>query len=136
MKKLLSIMLLGFISFSSILSSVFAVNSYTDPNNAYKNPNWASRAAGIDVIGTETGQWENLIQVVKNAINWILGILALITLVLLLWGWFQMVTAAWDEKKYEAGFTILKQAAFGLMMIWVAWFVVSIIFFVINLVTA
>jgi hypothetical protein len=61
--------------------------------------------------------------------------LALIALVLLLWWGFQMVTAAGDDKKYDAWFTILKQAAFGLIMIGVAWFVVSIIFFVINLVT-
>jgi Type IV secretion system pilin len=65
----------------------------------------------------------------------LLGILALITLILLLWGGFQMVTAAGDDKKYGDGFTILKQAAFGLIMIGVAWFIVSLIFFVITLVT-
>ena len=104
-------------------------------DNSYVNPLEWKRTTGLWVAGSGTGQWEWFLDVVRNAINWLLGILALITLVLLLWGWFQMVTAAWDEKKYDAWFTILKQAAFGLMMIWVAWFVVSMIFFVINLVT-
>jgi len=61
--------------------------------------------------------------------------LALIALILLLWGGFQMVTAAGDDGKYQGGFTILKQAAVGLILIGVARFVISIIFFVINLVT-
>lgn len=127
--------MIAMLSFVGLLSSTFAVTSYTDPNNAYKNPQGASRASGIEVAGTEAGQGENFIQVAKNAINWVIGILALIALVLLLWWGFQMVTAAGDDKKYDAWFTILKQAAFGLIMIGVAWFVVSIIFFVINLVT-
>jgi hypothetical protein len=61
--------------------------------------------------------------------------LALITLCILLWWGFQMVTAAGDEKKYDAGFTYVKQAAGWLAMIGVAWFIVSIIFFVIKLAT-
>ena len=52
---------------------------------------------------------------IKNAINWILGILGLITFILLLWGGFQMVTAAGDDKKFGAGQTILKQAGIGLL---------------------
>lgn len=135
MKNIYNLIILAVVSLFSLVSSTFAVTSYTDPNNAYKNPSGASRASGIEVAGTEAGQGENFIQVVKNGINWVIGILALIALVLLLWGGFQMVTAAGDDKKYDEGFTILKQAAFGLMMIWVAWFVISIIFFVINLVT-
>jgi len=40
-----------------------------------------------------------------------LGMLALIALVVLLWGGFQMVTAAGDDDKYKKGFKILQQAA-------------------------
>ncbi len=121
-------------------STVFWVTtkspSVLNGDDSFTSPLEWKRTTGLWLAGSGTGQWEWFLDVVRNAINWLLGILALITLILLLWGWFQMVTAAWDEKKYDAWFTILKQAAFGLMMIWVAWFVVSIIFFVINLVTA
>jgi len=69
-----------------------------------------------------------LINVIKNFINWALGMLALIALVVLLWGGFQMVTAAGDETKYKKGFKILQQAAVGLVFIGVSWLVVSVIF--------
>jgi len=49
-------------------------------------------------------------------------------LVILLWGGFQMVTAAGDDTKYKNGFKILKQAAIGLIFIGVSWLVVSVIF--------
>lgn len=91
---------------------------------------------GIGVPGTDQDQGGNLLQVVKNFINWVLGILGFITLVVLLYGGFQMVTAAGDEDKYNSGFKILKQAGIWLVFVWLAWFVISIIFFLINTVTA
>ncbi|MEI7558636.1 MAG: hypothetical protein WCJ45_07785 [bacterium] len=53
----------------------------------------------------------------KSFINWMLGMLALIALVILLRGGFQMVTAAGDDAKYKKGFKILQQAAIGLVFI-------------------
>jgi preprotein translocase subunit Sss1 len=46
-----------------------------------------------------------------------------------------MVTSAGDEEKYTAGFTILKHAATGLILIGIAWFIVSIIFWLVNILT-
>ena len=94
------------------------------------------KTTGINAPGTGQDQQAGLIQIIKNFINWTLGILALITLVLLLWGGFQMVTAAGDDGKYKAGFKILKQAAIGLAFIALAWFMVSIIFWLIGTVGA
>jgi len=72
-----------------------------------------------------------LIDVIKSFINWVLGLLSLIALVILLYGWFKMVTAAGDEGKYKEGFKILKQAGIWLAVIGLSWFVVSIIFWII-----
>lgn len=80
-------------------------------------------------------QWEWFLDVVRNFVNWVLWIMALIALIILLWGGFLMVTAAGDEEKYNKWFKILKQAAIGLIMMWVAWFIVSIIFTVIDMAT-
>ena len=142
MKKFMSYVVLGCagaIGFvSTFVSSAQAVTPKNDPDqsNMFKNSAAAGRFnQGLDLTGHDWGKSDDFVQVVKNAINWVLGILALIALILLLWGGFQMVTAAGDDKKYEEGFKILKQAAFGLIMIGVAWFVVSIIFYVIGLVT-
>lgn len=93
--------------------------------------------AGINVAGdTSTSEGDSIIQVIKNFINWMLGILALIALVILLWGGFKMVTAAGDEGKYKEGFKILKQAGIWLAVIWLSWFVVSIIFWLIGTVSS
>ena len=61
--------------------------------------------------------------------------LSLIALVVLLWGGFQMVTAAGDEGKHKKGFTILKQAAIGLIFIGLSWLFVSLIFWIISTMT-
>jgi hypothetical protein len=46
-------------------------------------------------------------------------------------GGFQMVTSGGDDDKYGAWFTILKHGATGLILIGVAWFVISIVFWLV-----
>lgn len=89
-------------------------------------------AGNIGVAGAGVDQGWKLIDVIKSFINWMLGMLALIALVILIWGGFQMVTAAGDETKYKKGFKILQQAAIGLVFIWVSWLVVSVIFWLLT----
>ncbi|HRU50405.1 MAG TPA: hypothetical protein P5155_02770, partial [Candidatus Absconditabacterales bacterium] len=92
----------------------------------------AGGGVGLAVGGANANQGGNLISVIKNFINRILGLLALITLVIVLRGGFKMVTAAGDEGKFKEGFKILKQAGIGLAVIGLSWFIVSIIFRVIG----
>ena len=87
---------------------------------------------GIAVWGRSGAQGGNLITVIKKFVNRILGLLALITLVIVLRGGFKMVTAAGDEGKFKEWFKILKQAGIGLAVIGLSWFIVSIIFRVIG----
>lgn len=96
---------------------------------------WQNYLGGIDVAWQGALQQDSLIGSIQTFVNRVLGILGLIALIILLYGGFQMVTAAGDEEKYGAGFKILKQAGIGLAFIGLAWFVVSIIFFLLNLVT-
>lgn len=86
-----------------------------------------------DVYGSTDGfQEDSLIKTIQRAINWVLGILSVIALVLCLWGGFQMMTSGWDSKKYENGLNILKWAAIGLAIIACSWLIVSLIFYLIN----
>jgi len=135
---LLTILILLWFWFININNTI--VNAQLEKCNEF----WANfKDCGIGDINwiawTKTADadaWKaNLIETVKTAINRVLGILSLITLVLLLrWG-FQMVTAAWDETKYKVWFKILKQAAIWLIFIWLSWLIVSMIFRIIALIT-
>lgn len=62
--------------------------------------------------------------------------MSLITLIILLWGGFQMVTANGDDGKFQAGTKLLRQAALGLLFIAVSWMMVSMIFWIIGQVGA
>jgi hypothetical protein len=84
---------------------------------------WASQ-------GTTNGG--GLLDVVKNFVNWVLGLLSLIALIVLLYGGFNMVTAAGDDAKYKKGFKILQQAAIGLAVVGLSWIIVSFIFYIVS----
>ncbi len=92
------------------------------------------RGTQIGVAGAEAG-WqgnEGFLDFVQTAINWILALLGMITIVILIWGGFQMVTAAWDDGKYKKWFTIVKQAVIGLILIGVSALIVNLIFSFVN----
>ena len=114
---------LGFVSADTSSST------NTPPMGFGLNESYTQGFVGVPGAGQNKG--DGLIGVIKTAINRVLGILGLITFVLLLWGGFQMVTAAGDDKKFGAGQTILKQAGIGLLFIAGSWLMVSMIFWLI-----
>ena len=121
--KVLSFAVLGILSLWGLVT--FAQNTPSGFGDATATTN-------IGVSGTGASTQDSLINVIKTFINWMLGMLALIALCVLLWGGFQMVTAAGDDGKYKNGFKILKQAAIGLVFIGISWLVVSVIFWLLN----
>ena len=120
--KLIAVMMMWLAAFGSISGVALADNDWA--TNV-----WFWKAQGVgkiwlswtDGVG-EDAKSSSLLDTITNAVNWILGMLALIALIICLWGGFQMVTA---------GMTILKQAAIGLVIIGVAWLFVSVIFWAI-----
>ncbi len=74
-----------------------------------------------------------VMQVVKNIINYVLGMLALVALVYLLYHGFMMVTAAGDDAQYKKGMAGIKYAAIAIAGIGASWLVVSWIFRLIAL---
>ena len=100
------------------------------PNYADATTNWANPDADANMVGDWSQKLTQsaLLDTVKNAINWILWILATIALVICLYGWFKMITAGGDEKKYWDGLKVLKQAAIGLAIVGLSWMIVSVIF--------
>ena len=88
--------------------------------------------SGVKTIWTTEKQEDSLLFTIQTAINWVLWILATITLCLILYAWFLMLTSWWDSKKYDSWLNIIKNAALWLAIIAVSWLVVSLIFYVIN----
>lgn len=130
MKKAISCLLIVF------FSCAFATWAWVlKPQNMHITPTDDGNAMDVNTVGTNSWQQDAFVNVIKSAVNRVLWILALITLLILLYGGFLMVTAAGNDDQYNKWFTILKHAAFGLVMIGVAWFIVSIIFRVVNLFT-
>ena len=130
--KLLAVMMMGLAAFGSV-SSIAMANTWNNTEGFWKSTGvtgikWVS---GTDKAQSGAGS-SSLLSTITTAINWLLGMLALIALVVCLWGGFQMVTAAGDDGKYKKGMGILKQAAIGLVIIGVAWMFVSLIFWLIG----
>ena len=88
-------------------------------------------STSIGVAGAGDNKGNGLLNVVKNFINFVLWLLGLITLIMLLWWGFNMVTSAGDNQKFWDGMKILKNAGIGLAFIALSWMMVSMIFWVI-----
>lgn len=116
-----------------VLAVVLGVALFYGMAHAGFGASTAGGAADIKGLGVwaTTSSW-GLLTVVKNFINWMLGLLSLIALVVCLYGGFNMVTAAGDEAKYKKWFKILQQAAVGLAIIGLSWIIVSFVFYLIT----
>lgn len=124
-------MLLVFVPCVCLLGSAFAVDNSQSLFNADGNLWYDGEAEEVNLIWTDNQQQDAFVNVVKWWVNWVLGILALIALIIIMYGGFLMVTSAGNDDSYSKWFTILKYAAVWLILIGIAWFVVSIIFWLV-----
>lgn len=88
-------------------------------------------SVNIQWVSTSTTA-TSLIAVIRTFVNWILGLLSLIALIVFLYGGFVMVTSAGDETKYKEGFKVLKNAAIGLAIVGLSWLFIVFIFALIT----
>lgn len=128
----------GLLSVFSLILGVFffapaITHAQLSPSNPFKDAQDSGSAEEVNLIWTESWQDDAFINVVRWVINRTLGIMGLIALIILLWWGFLMVTAAWDSDRYSKWFTILKQAALWLVLIGVARFIISLVFWLIQL---
>lgn len=125
MKKILTLIITMLLPSTVLVWNTFAQSWFWD-NSAvgwYQVPWTAS-------VSQDNG--DRLIDIIKNVINRVLGLLSLIALILCLRWWFQMLTAAWDDGKVKTWTKILKNAAIWLVIIWLSWLFVSLVFRIIK----
>lgn len=88
-------------------------------------PDEFSALNDINIGGVDAHQDDNLIDIVKSIVNRVLWILALICLILVIYGGVLMVTSAGKEEQYTKGYAILRAAVIGILIIGVSRFVIS-----------
>ena len=105
------------------------------PGSTFAQDEWFWAMRFVDwvlVPWTDQKREDSLIKTIRTAINRVLWILATVALCLCLYAGFLMLTSGWDSKKYSEWFTILKNAAIWLAIIWTSRLIVSLIFWLIN----
>ncbi len=132
------------------IDSENALNVY-DNNNPISDPlrQWAYKIIDADSTNTISDQelwWivnpgqiqdhstamNSTMTIIKNIINYALWLISFIALVYLIYHWFLMVTAAWDDAQYKKWIKWLRLAAIALVWVWLSRLIVSFIFWIIN----
>jgi len=72
------------------------------------------------------------LEIIKNIINYALGLLSLVALIYMIYHGFLMLSAAWDESRYKNWFKWIKNAIIAIAGIWLSRFIISLIFRIIE----
>ncbi len=65
---------------------------------------------------------------IKNVFNWFLAIIGMVALIVLIYAFYQMLTAEWSEEKLKEARKIMIGATIALLVIWLSRFIVSFLF--------
>jgi len=85
----------------------------------------AATPYSIEDIGGSVGLGTaDLKATVVNIIQWVLGILALVAVVMIIIGGFQWMTASGNEEKIEKAKKVISAAVIGLIIVLLAWAIV------------
>ncbi|MFA5748245.1 MAG: hypothetical protein WC872_04020 [Candidatus Absconditabacterales bacterium] len=124
-------------------NQVLDTNGINDPirDGAYKIVNaedGKNKLEGIVSVDNQIGAHEmaknKTLNLVKNIINYFLGLLALITLIYLIYHGVLILTAAGDDAQYKTGIKSVKYAVIALGGIGLSRFIISFVFRLLNLV--
>ena len=86
------------------------------------------------MISTQEEAEKYTIKYVQRLINWALGMLAFVALIVVLYGWFQMVTASGDDAKFKSWKKALKKVSIGIIGIGISWLIISFFFWFVKLI--
>ena len=106
MKRTLTVALLTLAAVAVPLAAAHGV-SYIDP----------SQSIGLGSADLRT--------TVTNIINWVLGLLGIIAVIMILYGGFIWLTAAGNEENVTKAKNILSAAIIGLVIVLLAWAIVN-----------
>jgi uncharacterized membrane protein YwzB len=90
---------------------------------------WNPDANGGAASTFDTESGRPLPEVIKSYISFILGFVTLIAVIYAVWAGWNIMTAGGDEEKVKKGRTTIIQITIGIIVMWLAYSVVS---FIIN----
>lgn len=149
LKKLLFILLFCFISISFWTTlDYFEVDPiYSEEIEDAVNSNWIDdplrngttniweNTQGIamnwEITNSEEAK-EQTTNLISKVVNYFLALAWLVALIYLLYHWFLILTAAWDDAKYKKWMKWIQIAMIALAWIWFSRFIVSLILSVIS----
>ena len=106
-----------------------------DLGNVPDLPWWATKIKWAFVNGAD-GSTNQIMIAIKNIINRWLGLLAFISIVILIRAGFKMLFNASDDGEQKKAFAVVKNVAIALIFIGISWLIVSGIFWFIGIVAA
>lgn len=66
-------------------------------------------------------------QVIVNIVQWTLGFIGLITVIMVIWGGFQWMTSRGSEDKIKSATGTIRTAVIGMIIILLAWAIVTFV---------
>lgn len=85
----------------------------------------AQTTFSVESVGAQIGLGDaDLKETVINILNWLLGIMALVAVVMIIIGGFTWLTAGGNEEKVDKAKKIISAAVIGLIIVLLAWAVV------------
>lgn len=101
-----------------------------------KNQNWSWVANVIASDSTNTeGATDDLLKYISAFINWALGMAFFVALAFLIYNWYLVVTAAWNDAQYKKWMSYIRYMAIALVWIGLSFFIIQFIFAIIFKVT-
>ncbi len=115
------------------MSGVFAQQSFLKQNlsNAPDLP-WLNKGT-YDVNTQAQTAVDNVIKTISDVINWVLGLLALIALIILIYTGVKMLINSGDDKAISEWYKTAKNIFIALLFIGASWLIVQFIFYIIKL---
>lgn len=96
---------------------------------------WSEKIYYSEIKNTAEA-WTEFIRTWKWIVNWTLSVAWLAALIYILTHWFIALTAWWDEEKLKKWMAWIKYGLIAVFWIAVAWFILSLIFWLIKLLVA
>ena len=114
-------------------NQVIDTENLDDPLNAWtvsavQEVDWIANSD----VSTSNSKHESMLNYISKWVNYFLAFLGLVVIILIIKDGFIIITSAWDENKKKEAFTNLKNYAIALILIGVAYLIVNLIFYFVN----